>query len=167
MRRRLLRRPVPRRKPRRKWPLLAAALALAALFWLWPRDRAPDPPPPAPTAPVVRAAAVAAVKPVARKPPPPPAHNPLPAREALLAAVRERASTLRDCALPGGALARLPLRLHVGRSGEMRSVDFTGDPPPDRIASCVRKAALRWTFESIPLSSDVELLVSVSFAPGS
>lgn len=47
----------------------------------------------------------------------------------------------------------------------MRAVDFTGEPPPARVASCVRKAAMGWSFEKIPLSSDVELLVAVSFAP--
>ncbi len=47
----------------------------------------------------------------------------------------------------------------------MRSVDFTGDPPPPRLASCVRKTAMSWTFEKVKLTSDVELLVAVSFAP--
>jgi hypothetical protein len=95
----------------------------------------------------------------------PPPRNALPEREALLAAVRERSAALRDCAVPGGALARLPLRLHVRRSGAMRAVDFTGEPPPARVASCVRKAAMAWSFDQIALSSDVELLVAVSFTP--
>lgn len=58
-----------------------------------------------------------------RRPPPPPPRNDLPPRDTLLAAVRERAPSLKSCALPDGALARLPLRLHVASSGAMRSVE--------------------------------------------
>src|SRR5205814_2243314 len=82
-----------------------------------------------------------------------------------LAAVRERASTLRDCALPGGTLARLPLRLHLRKSGAMRAVDFTGEPPPPQVASCVRKVAMKWEFAPIRLPTDTELLVAISFRP--
>ena len=80
--------------------------------------------------------------------------------------MRERAPSLKSCALPDGALARLPLRLHVASSGAMRSVEFTGELPPPRFASCVRKIAMSWTFDQVKLTSDVELLVAVSFAPG-
>ena len=73
--------------------------------------------------------------------------------------------TLRDCALPGGALARLPLRLHLRKSGAMRAVDFTGEPPPPQVASCVRKVAMKWEFAPIRLPTDTELLVAISFRP--
>ncbi len=100
-----------------------------------------------------------------RRRPPPPPRNELPEREALLAAVRERSATLKACALPSDALARLPLRLHVAKSGAMKALDFTGEQPDAHIASCVRKTAMGWSFDKIKLSSDVELLVAVTFAP--
>ena len=62
-------------------------------------------------------------------------------------------------------LLDVALRLHVRQSGAMRAVDFTGEPPPARVASCVRKVAMAWSFDQIALSSDVELLVAVSFTP--
>jgi hypothetical protein len=159
------RRRVALRPVRRKWPYTAAAaLAALAVWWLWP---VAEPPPPAPPETPRTAPAVLAAAPIrlSRRPPPPPPppRNALPERDALLAAVRERSSALRDCALPGGALARLPLRLHVQRSGKMKAVDFTGEPPPPRVASCVRKTAMAWSFDKVALSSDVELLVAVSF----
>ena len=101
----------------------------------------------------------------ARKAAPPPLPRAdLPEREALLAAVRERSTTLKPCIVPEGTLARLPLRLHVGKSGAMKALDFTSDPPTP-IATCVRKTAMKWTFDNVKLSSDVDLLVSVSFQP--
>ena len=145
--------------------MVAAAAALALVLWLfWPAAE-PTPPPAAKSASKPGAAVLQPIA-LRRRPPPPLPRNDLPPRDALLAAVRERAPSLKSCALPGGALARLPLRLHVASSGAMRSVDFTGDPPPPRFASCVRKTAMSWTFEKVKLTSDVELLVAVSFAPG-
>jgi hypothetical protein len=97
---------------------------------------------------------------------PPAPRNELPEREALLAAVKDRSASLKACALPSDALSRLPLRLHVGKSGAMKALDFAGEPPDAHIASCVRKTAMGWSFDQIKLSSDVELLVAVTFAPG-
>lgn len=141
-------------------------LVALALWGWWPQEVEPKPLPIPTTSP---AAAVKMVAPALRlhKPParPPEALPQLPQRDALLAAVRERSATLHDCALPGDSLARLPLRLHLRKSGAMRAVDFTGEPPPARVATCVKKAAMKWSFETIPLQTDTELLVAISFTP--
>ena len=163
MARRLVRRTLKRRPPRRRWPVAAAALAVLLAWWLWPEpDAEPPPPPSIQAAPVELVASPIRLR---RKTAPPPQQLALPERDALLAAVRERASTLRDCALPGGTLARLPMRLHLRKSGAMRALDFTGEPPPPRVASCVRKAAMKWEFDRIRLPTDTELLVAISFTP--
>ncbi|MCA1827539.1 MAG: hypothetical protein ABR567_10340 [Myxococcales bacterium] len=158
-----MRRAPPRKRRRRlRWLFAALALAALALFLFWPDAETPAPVEP----PTASALAAVPVK-QTRLTTPPPRHPPPregPEREALLAAVRERASSLRDCA--AGALTRLPLRLHVARTGAMRSVDITGDAPPPAVASCVRKKAMTWKFDQIRLLSDVELLVAISFAPG-
>jgi hypothetical protein len=162
--RRKLRR-APERHRRRKWPLAAAALLALALLWLWlPSSEQPAPPPAKPPRALPVKAAMLPMAPLRRRAPPPP-RNEFPEREALLAAVKERSATLKACALPSDALSRLPLRLHVGKSGAMKSLDFTGEPPA-HIASCVRKTAMGWSFDKIKLSSDVELLVAVTFEPG-
>ena len=153
------RRTAPARKPRR-WLLGAAVLlALALLWWRQPED--PPPRQPDRTVPV-RAAALPAVAPARHRHLPPPAKRDLPERAALAAAFRERSAALKACALPGEA-ARLPMRLHVGRSGVMKGLDFTGDPPSPRLAACVRKTAMAWSFDGLHLPGDVELLVAVSF----
>jgi hypothetical protein len=162
--RRLARRPRPSRK-RRRWPLALAAALAVSVWWLWPADETPPVPPAA--VPIAQAKDVAprAAKAEPRKRAPPAApKNELPEREALLAAVRERSATLKPCVIPQGTLTRLPLRLHVGKSGAMKALDFSGDPPSN-IASCVRKTAMKWNFDNVKLSSDVDLLVSVSFQP--
>jgi hypothetical protein len=161
----------PRKKPRsrsRRWRWIAAAVAAAALLFFLLRPEPETAPVEVPPPPGLARGAIAAAPPpeAPKKPKPRPAPMERAPRDALLAAVRERASTLQPCALPGGALARLPLRLHVARSGAMRSVEVTGAPPPGKVASCVRAAAMAWDFRDLKLPSDVELLVAISFAPG-
>ena len=159
LRRRLRRR--PQRRKLGRW-LLGAAAVLAAGLFLLPGEQPPQQPlPPAPAIPA-RAAAIPPAVPAIHRRLPAPESADLPAREALAAAFRERSAALKAC-LPGVRLTRLPMRLHVGRSGAMKGLDFTGEPPPPALASCVRKTAMGWSFDGVPLSRDVELLVAVSF----
>ena len=161
---RRVRRSPPRKRPRRlRWLFAAVALAALAFFLFRPEPETAAPvqdPRPQATASLPEKQTRVVAPPTRPRAP----KTYTPARDALLAAVRERASTLRDCA--AGALTRLPLRLHVARTGVMRSVDITGDAPPAAVASCVRKKAMTWKFDQIQLPSDMELLVAISFAPG-
>jgi hypothetical protein len=144
-----------RARSRRPAAVLLALLIAALLWWrLHPADK------PASAAPPVHAVAAAQVLPPVphRKPPPKRA-----SRDLLLAAVRERAASLGPCASRPGAPARLPARLHVTRSGAMRSIDFPGALPSKSVGDCVREAAMRWDFSSLDLPADLELLVTLSF----
>jgi hypothetical protein len=147
------------------------ALLLLALVWLRPTPapplakapetaakqpghRAVPPLPPPPTKP---AAAVAQKKPPAAAPPRPPDGI---SRELLMAAVQVRSPTLRACALPPGAPARVSARLRVGRAGDLRTVQFVNAAPlPRPLAECLRTTLQHWTFKDLPLKSDVEVLV--------
>jgi hypothetical protein len=145
-----------RARSRRPAAVLLALLIAALLWWrLHPAEK------PAPTAPPVHAVAAAQVLPpvLHRKPAPPKRAS----RDLLLAAVRERAASLRSCASRPGAPARLPARLHVARSGAMRSIDFPGAPPSKSVGDCVREATMRWDFSGLELPADLELLVTLSF----
>jgi hypothetical protein len=145
-------------RARSRWPagVLLALLVAALLWWrLHPAEK------PAPTARAVHAVAAAQVLPPVLHRTPVPAKR--ASRDLLLAAVRERAASLRACASRPGAPARLPARLHVGRSGAMRSIDFPGAPPSKPVGDCVREAAMRWDFSGLELPADLELLVTLSF----
>jgi hypothetical protein len=153
-----------RRKQGRGGATAAAVTALALLAWLlWP---APSPPatPPAPPAAVPAAAATprAARKPAAR-----PAGPALPKALAgieegrVRAAVLARAGDLRACAVPAGAPSQVPVRLRVPASGEVRSVQFAaGESLPPQLASCLRERLLRWRFDDLQLTSDVDLFAT-------
>jgi hypothetical protein len=144
-------------RARSRWPAVLLALLIAALLWwrLHPAEK------PAPTAPPVHAVAAAQVLPPVLHRKPAPAKR--ASRDILLAAVRERAASLRSCASRPGAPARLSARLHVARSGAMRSIDFPGAPPSKSVGDCVSEAAMRWDFSSLELPADLELLVTLSF----
>jgi hypothetical protein len=87
-------------------------------------------------------------------------------RDLLLAAVRARAASLRPC-VPGDAVElRVPVRLHVVRSGAVKSVEFSGEAPPRQLGDCVRRVAAGWNFQDVELPSDVELFVTLALSPG-
>ncbi|HTO97592.1 MAG TPA: hypothetical protein VMK66_11155 [Myxococcales bacterium] len=87
-------------------------------------------------------------------------------RDLLLAALRARADTLRGC-VPGEAEAvQVPLRLHLLRGGAVRSVEFTGEPPPRKLRECVRTVATGWNFADLKLPSDLELFATLALSPG-
>src|SRR6185369_13266542 len=143
----------PRPAGKRRWPkALAIATALMLAWLLWPAApepdaggaalatklagaaKAPDKPEkpekpgklPDSAADKLKpsSAGGGAVKAAPR--PPPPAARLRAQRDLLLAAVRSRAATLRPC-VPGGAVElRVPVRLHLVRSGTVKSVDFSG-----------------------------------------
>ncbi len=181
----LLRRPrrAPSRRPRlarrqrapaprkRRWPrVLAAIEALLALWLLWPAAPAPETPsagvklaglpPPRPEPPSRKVLAkpqpppkVATVSPIARA-----------RRDLLLAAVRARSASLRPCV--EGAEMHVPVRLHVLKTGAVKSIDFAGEPPRRELRDCVRRAAGAWNFQGVELPSDVELFVTLALTPG-
>ena len=98
--------------------------------------------------------------------PPPPAARLRAQRDLLLAAVRSRAATLRPC-VPGGAVElRVPVRLHLVRSGTVKSVDFSGEPPPKALRECVRRVTTSWTFRDLDLPGDLELFATLALSPG-
>jgi hypothetical protein len=87
-------------------------------------------------------------------------------RDLLLAAVRARAASLRPC-VPGDAVeARVPVRLHVLKTGAVRSLEFSGDPPGRQIGDCVRRVAASWSFADVELPGDVELFATLLLSPG-
>ena len=148
--------------------MLAAIAALLALWFLWPEAPVPEPasagvkvaglPPPKPEPPPRKVAAkpppkAAAVSPVVRA-----------RRDLLLAAVRARSASLRPC-VEAGEL-HVPVRLHVLRTGAVKSVDFAGEPPRRELRDCVRRAAAAWNFQGVELPSDVELFVTLALTPG-
>src|SRR5439155_4344242 len=111
--------------------------------------------------PEAAAAPAQAVRPGA--PPLRTAREPPPDRKRILAAVQARSASLRTCA--PAAVASVPPRLHLTRSGAMRAVEFARDPPPAPLAECVRAAALAWDFRELRLTSDLELLVTLALSP--
>src|SRR5260370_30065153 len=140
-----------RARSRRPAAVLLALLIAALLWWrLHPAEK------PASAAPPVHAVAAAQVLPPVRHRKPPPQRA---SRDLLLAAVRERAASLGPCASRPGA----PARLHVTRSGAMRSIDFPGALSSKSVGDCVREAAMRWDFSSLELPADLELLGPQSF----
>jgi hypothetical protein len=153
-----------RRRQGRGGATAAAVTALALLAWLlWP---APSPPaiPPAPPAAVPAAAATprAARKPAAR-PPGPALPKALAGIEEgrVRAAVLARAGDLRACAVPAGVPSQVPVRLRVRASGEVRSVQFAaGESLPPELASCLRERLLRWRFDDLQLTSEVDLFAT-------
>ena len=181
----------PRRPARkRRWAKALALLAVLVLVWLlWP---APDPAADAPALPTKIAGAGKPAEKVADKPgklPDSPAdklHAQRPGqgagaapakpsqaaarlrarRDLLLAAVRARAATLRPC-VPGDAVAlRVPVRLHLVRTGAVKSVDFAGEPPPRALRECVRRVATGWNFRDLELRDDFELFATLALSPG-
>jgi hypothetical protein len=87
-------------------------------------------------------------------------------RDLLLAAVRARAASLRPC-VPGDAVAlRVPVRLHLVRTGAVKSVDFAGEPPPRALRECVRRVATGWSFRDLELPGDLELFATLALSPG-
>jgi hypothetical protein len=160
---------------KRRWPrVLAALAALLALWIFWPA--APEPaasgvekgagvkvagPPPINPEPPPR-------KMAARPPPPVKAATASPVlrarRDLLLAAVRARSASLRPCV--DAAEVHVPVRLHVVRTGAVKSVEFAGEPPPREMRDCVRRVALAWNFQGVELPSDVELFVTLALTPG-
>src|SRR5258708_39669498 len=154
-RRPVLARPATARA-RSRWPAaVLLALLIAALLW-W-RLHPAEKPAPAPAAPPHAAAQV--LPPVLHRKPAPPKRA---SRDLLLAAVRERAASPRSCASRPGAPARLPARLHVARSGAMRSIDFPGALPSKSAGDCVREAAMRWDFSGLDLPAHLALPVTLS-----
>jgi len=174
----------------RRWPkALAIVLALMLAWILWPASPEPDAGGPALATKLAGAAKApdklekpgklpdsaadklkpsspggGAVKAAPR--PPPPAARLRAQRDLLLAAVRSRAATLRPC-VPGGAVElRVPVRLHLVRSGTVKSVDFSGEPPPKALRECVRRVTTSWTFRDLDLPGDLELFATLALSPG-
>jgi hypothetical protein len=55
----------------------------------------------------------------------------------------------------------VPTRLRVPASGEVRSVQFaTGESLPPQLASCLRERLLRWRFDDLQLTSEVDLFAT-------
>jgi hypothetical protein len=157
----------PARKKRR-WPrALAAIAALLALWILWPAAPLPEAPavkvaglpPPRPEPPARKVVAKPQPRPKA------PTLSPLvrARRDLLLAAVRARSASLRPCV--DVAELHVPVRLHVLKSGEVKSVEFAGEPPRRELRDCVRRAAAAWNFQGVELPSDVELFVTLALTP--
>jgi hypothetical protein len=83
-------------------------------------------------------------------------------RAALLAAVRARAGDLSQCPLPSGEPLRAPVRLRLGRGGEVEQVAL-GARLPDALAGCLRDRLRRWRLEgvSLPQPQDVEVTLAL------
>jgi hypothetical protein len=64
------------------------------------------------------------------------------------------------------AEVHVPVRLHVVRTGAVKSVEFAGEPPPREMRDCVRRVAGAWNFQGVELPSDVELFVTLALTPG-
>jgi hypothetical protein len=146
-----------------------AVVLLLAVWLLWP---APEPNPG--TMPV-RAGALKPEKPpekprlakLAPAPKPPQASPLLRARrDLLLAAVRARAASLRPCVPGDAAELRVPVRLHVSKTGAVKSVEFSGEAPSRQLGDCVRRVATGWNFQDVELPSDVELFATLALSPG-
>jgi len=170
---------MPRVRRKRRWPKLLAVLIVAIAVWfLWPAPvehrggpqsspsqvaRSPakgDKPQKLQTARAVTVAApsrpkTAELSPVFRA-----------RREILLAAIRARAASLRPCVPPDAAELHVPVRLHVLRSGPVKSVDFSGKPPPRELRDCVRRIATGWSFQDVELPADLELFATLALSPG-
>jgi hypothetical protein len=164
------RRPAVPRK--RRWrAALGALLLLLAVWLLWP---APDQP--SPGTPPVQAAALKPEKPpekprlakLAPAPPKPPQASPLlrARRDLLLAAVRARAASLRPCVPGDAAELRVPVRLHVSKTGAVKAVEFSGEAPSRQLGDCVRRVASGWNFQDVELPADVELFATLALSPG-
>jgi hypothetical protein len=53
------------------------------------------------------------------------------------------------------------VRLRVPASGEVRSVQFAaGESLPPQLASCLRERLLRWRFDDLQLTSEVDLFAT-------
>jgi hypothetical protein len=51
--------------------------------------------------------------------------------------------------------------VHVRASGEVRSAQLTaGESLPPQLASCLRERLLRWRFDDLELSSEVDLFAA-------
>jgi len=182
-------RPKRPRPVKRRWRKVLAGLAVLALLWLlWP---SPPETPPGSALPTKLAAAGKPADladkpgklpdtppdklkqsrsgpggPVANPKPPPPKARLRAQRDLLLAAVRSRAATLRPC-VPGDAVElQVPVRLHVVRTGAVKSVDFAGEPPPRALRECVRRVATGWNFGDLTLPGDLELFATLALSPG-
>jgi hypothetical protein len=170
-----MRRPPPAAPRKRRWrAALGAVLLLLAVWLLWP---APEP---NPGTPPVHAAALKPEKPpekppqkprlakLAPAPPKPPQASPLlrARRDLLLAAVRARAASLRPCVPGDAAELRVPVRLHVSKTGAVKSVEFSGEAPSRQLGDCVRRVATGWNFQDVELPSDVELFATLALSPG-
>lgn len=127
-----------------------------------PAEKAPEKPPDKPHDKPVRLS-----KGNAKPPPKPPEPAVLRARrDLLLAAVRARAPSLRPC-VPGDAVdLRVPVRLHVGRAGPVRQVEFAADPPAREVRDCVQRIVRSWNFKDVELPGDVELFATLALSPG-
>jgi hypothetical protein len=152
---------------------VAALVLLLAAWMLWPAGAPEAPPPPVKAASLKpersaeqpHAATVATPPP---KPKPQPQASPLlrARRDLLLAAVRARAASLRPCVPGDAAQLRVPVRLHVVRTGAVKSVEFSGEAPPRQLGDCVRRVASSWNFQDVELPSDVELFATLALSPG-
>ena len=168
---RRLRRPRPAAPRKRRWRAALAAIVLLLAAWLlWP---APEP---SSGTPPVHAAPLTPEKPpekprlarLAVAPPKPPQPSPLlrARRDLLLAAVRARAASLRPCVPGDAAELRVPVRLHVLKTGAVKSVEFSGAAPSRQLGDCVRRVATGWNFQDVELPSDVELFATLALSPG-
>jgi len=168
---RRLRRPRPAAPRKRRWRAALGAIVLLLAVWLlWP---APEP---SPATPPVQAAALRPEKPpekprlakLAPAPPKPPQASPLlrARRDLLLAAVRARAASLRPCVPGDAAELRVPVRLHVLKTGAVKSVEFSGEAPSRQLGDCVRRVASGWNFQDVELPSDLELFATLALSPG-